>query len=166
MRWSDSHISLTENQLGQYWLARTSDSRRGSPRQPRSRTPATALIYGIGTVASRVLAIAVTETAWFALSAFVGLGVASSVINVTVITTFQETSPEAIRGRVMSLVTALGTAAAPLGMAAGGRIGEAWRGALSVVFGACGLGIAFLVALARHGVTSRDPENPVCSQSS
>jgi MFS family permease len=78
------------------------------------------------------------------------------VINVTVITTFQEASPQTIRGRVMSLVIALSTATAPLGMAVGGLIGDVWRGSISVVFGICGLGIAILVALASYGLTSRN----------
>lgn len=92
----------------------------------------------VGGVGCCVLALALTTSAAVALLLFIFIGVFSSMINVTVITTFQSTVPTQIRGRVMALVVAASTAAVPIGMGLGGAIGDLWRESLGAVYAACG----------------------------
>ena len=116
-------------------------------------------------IAFGVLLLATTDVSWLALAAFVLIGAQSSMINVAVITRFQSAVPAGVRGRVMALVIALATAAAPLGMALGGVVGDLWRSSLPMVFAASGAAIAML---ATFSWTSRDfgrffsREDPVC----
>lgn len=98
-------------------------------------------------IACGILALAATRTRWVALAAFVAIGALSSVVNVTVITTFQSAVPAEARGRVMALVVALSTAAVPIGMGLGGVAGDLWRRSLPVVFAACGVAIAILIVI-------------------
>jgi MFS family permease len=99
----------------------------------------------VGGIAGCVLLVAATHSAWLALAAFVLVGALSSIVNVTVITAFQTAVPSDVRGRVMSLVIAVSTAAVPIGMGLGGVMGDLWRGSLPVVFAGCGAAIAMLV---------------------
>jgi MFS family permease len=94
-----------------------------------------------------VLALAATRVTWLALAAFIAIGALSSVVNVTVITTFQSAVPTEVRGRVMALVLVLSTAAVPIGMGLGGVMGDLWRGSLPLVFAGCGAAIAILIAV-------------------
>jgi MFS transporter, DHA3 family, macrolide efflux protein len=95
-------------------------------------------------VAAGVLLLAATASTWVALAAFIGIGALSSIINVTVLTGFQSAVPPDVRGRVMALVIALSTAAAPLGMGLGGMLGDHWRSSLHLVFAGSGIAIASL----------------------
>lgn len=95
-------------------------------------------------VAGGVLLLATTDVSWLALAAFVLMGAQSSMINVAVITRFQSAVPASVRGRVMALVIAVATAAAPLGMAFGGVVGDMWRSSLPTVIAASGAAIAIL----------------------
>jgi MFS transporter, DHA3 family, macrolide efflux protein len=97
-------------------------------------------------VGSAVLLLAATREPWLALAAFVAIGSFSSVINVTVITTFQSAVPADVRGRVMALVIAVSTAAVPIGLGLGGVLGDIWSESLPLVFAGCGVAIAILTA--------------------
>jgi len=101
----------------------------------------------IGGVAGAVLLLAATASTWPALAAFVAIGACSSLINVSVITALQSAVPADVRGRVMALVIALSTAAVPIGLGAGGVIGDVWRDSLPVVFAGCGAAIAILIGV-------------------
>lgn len=95
-------------------------------------------------VAGGLLLLATTDVSSLALAAFVLIGAQSSMINVAVITRFQSAVPASVRGRVMALVIAVATAAAPLGMAFGGVVGDLWRSSLPTVFAASAAAIAIL----------------------
>ena len=101
----------------------------------------------LGGVAAGVLLLAATDATWLALAALVAIGALSSFINVTVITAFQSAVPAGVRGRVMALVIALGTAAVPIGMALGGVLGDRWRNSLHLVFAGSGVAIVLLAGL-------------------
>jgi MFS transporter, DHA3 family, macrolide efflux protein len=113
----------------------------------RARSRSVSISVCLGGVACCVLVLSLARTPALALAAFAGVGAASSIINVTVITALQSAVPNELRGRVMALVVAISTAAAPLGMAVGGLLGDAMRGALPVVFGSCGLALGALAVL-------------------
>lgn len=98
----------------------------------------------LGGVAAGVLLLSATRSTWVAFAAFLAIGALSSIINVTVITTFQSAVPAAVRGRVMALVIALSTAAVPIGMGLGGVLGDRWRSALPLVIAGSGVAIASL----------------------
>jgi MFS transporter, DHA3 family, macrolide efflux protein len=118
----------------------------------RVRAGASLIRMCVAGVACCVLLLAATRGSWLALAAFIFIGALSSVINVVVITTFQSAVPSDVRGRVMALVIALSTAAVPIGMGAGGVMGDLWRDSLPLVFGGCGAAIAILI-----GVSSQVP---------
>jgi predicted MFS family arabinose efflux permease len=101
----------------------------------------------VGGIAGCVLLVAMTPLPSLALAAFIGVGAMSSIVNVTVMTAFQSAVPSDLRGRVMSLVIAVSTAAVPIGMALGGVMGDLWRGSLPLVFAGCGIAIAMLTGL-------------------
>ena len=111
----------------------------------------------VGGVGCCVFALAVTTSAAVALALFIVIGVFSSMINVTVITTFQSAVPTQIRGRVMALVVAASTASVPIGMGLGGIIGDLWRESLATVFAVCGGAITFLGVL---GLQAAPPGRP------
>jgi len=102
-------------------------------------------VAGIGLL---VLLVSIARWPAVALGAFVGIGALSSIINIGVLTTFQLSLPSQVRGRVMALVVALSTAVAPLGMAAGGVMGDAWRDSLGLLFAGCGAAMVILITLA------------------
>ncbi|HUE86505.1 MAG TPA: MFS transporter [Vicinamibacterales bacterium] len=120
-----------------------------------SRVYATAsLVRGsVGGIACCVLVVALSTSTWVAMVAFAAIGALSSLINVAVITAFQATVPAEVRGRVMAVVIAVSTAAVPIGMAAGGVLGDVGRGSLPLVFAGSGLAIALLggISLATRG---------------
>jgi predicted MFS family arabinose efflux permease len=110
----------------------------------------------LGGVGCCVFALAATNLAEVALPLFVAIEMCSSVINVTVITTFQSAVPTEIRGRVMALVIGVSTAAVPIGMGLGGAIGDLWRESVATVFAACGGAIVILSALRLRVTESAD----------
>jgi predicted MFS family arabinose efflux permease len=122
----------------------------------RART--TLLRAFLGGIGCCVFALAATNLAEVALPLFVAIGMCSSVINVTVITTFQSAVPTEIRGRVMALVIGVSTAAVPIGMGLGGAIGDLWRESVATVFAACGGAIVILSAVSLRGTESADFE--------
>jgi MFS family permease len=79
-----------------------------------------------------------------ALALFFTVGALTGLVNIVVLTLFQVTTPSEMRGRVMALVIALSGAAAPLGMAVGGVLGDATGQDIPLVYGACGAAIALL----------------------
>lgn len=91
---------------------------------PLSPTP----LLVAGFVHSRGLALLVG----FALGAMLGL------INVNLVTLLQSSSPPELRGRVMGVWAALGTAVAPLGMALGGLAGDLTGKNIPLLFTAAG----------------------------
>jgi MFS family permease len=105
----------------------------------------TGCVAGIG---MSVLLLAAARRPEAALASFVAIGALSSAINVGILTTFQARLPSYVRGRVMALVIVLSTAAAPLGMAAGGVMGDLWRESLPAVFAGCGAAIVLLAVAA------------------
>lgn len=98
-------------------------------------------------VAASVFMLAMTTTPWVALTLFVAIGAASSMINVTVITAFQTAVDVQVRGRVMALLIALSMAATPVGIGLGGVLGDLWRSSLTLVIAGSGLAIAVLAGL-------------------
>lgn len=114
-----------------------------------TKVRAKAVLVGacVGGIGCGVLALAATSAASVALAAFAAIGVLSSVINVSVITAFQSAVPTEVRGRVMSLVVAVSTAAVPIGLGLGGVMGDLWRESIAPVFAACGGAIAILIAV-------------------
>ncbi|HUP45943.1 MAG TPA: MFS transporter [Thermoanaerobaculia bacterium] len=89
-------------------------------------------------IAMSVLLLAMTTQRFVAATAFVIVGALASIINVALITAFQQRSRSEMRGRVMALVVVLSTAATPVGMAAGGVMGDLWRDSLPLMFALCG----------------------------
>ncbi|MEP7010929.1 MAG: MFS transporter [Acidobacteriota bacterium] len=82
-----------------------------------------------------------------------GVGVTSGLVNVTVITLFQASTPSELRGRVMSLLIAMSRAVSPLGMAAGGVLGDLSHGGIPKIYILCGLA-SLLVSLSMTASTS------------
>lgn len=124
-----------------------------SPRV-RGRAPADRRLLRVCLLglASSILVLAAARAVWVAGGAFVMIGAMSAVVNLTVVTHFQSTVPNELRGRVMALVIALSTIVVPVGMAAGGLMGDLWRASLPLVYAGCGLSIA---ALAVAGLPHR-----------
>lgn len=91
-----------------------------------------------------------------ALATFFVLGALTGMINIFVLTLFQTSTPTELRGRVMSLVVAISGAVAPLGMGLGGVLGDLMAGRLPVLFTACGVATAALLALAATRQSFRD----------
>lgn len=71
-----------------------------------------------------IAAVGQVRDARLALALAFGLGLATGIININVITLVQATTPQQLRGRVMGLLTALTGGIAPLGMALGGVVGD------------------------------------------
>ncbi len=111
-------------------------------------------------IVSALLALAValamvglTSSPVLALLLFVGAGIFTGVINIFVLTLFQITTPGEMRGRVMALVIAISSAAAPLGMALGGLLGDATGKNIPLIYLAC----ATLIALLTVAASTRSP---------
>jgi predicted MFS family arabinose efflux permease len=101
---------------------------------------------GAAVIAGLVLLLARASSPAAALAIFAGIGVVSSVINIAVMTTLQSTASPEIRGRVVSLIVAVSTAAVPLGMAVGGIAGDLWPSSIHWIYAGCGLAIGALAA--------------------
>lgn len=113
---------------------------------------ATILPVCIGAIAGCVIVLSATSTGGIALAALFTVGFFAAATNVTVITMFQAAPPE-VRGRVMSLVVAVSSAAVPLGLALGGLLGDLWPDALRTVYAACGGALALLTVIATRSVS-------------
>jgi hypothetical protein len=96
-------------------------------------------------VAGGVLLLAAARDPWLAWISLATIGASASIINVTLITSFQSAVPVEVRGRVMAVVIAISTAAVPLGMGLGGALGEWWPNSLPGVFAGCGAAIGLLI---------------------
>jgi len=119
---------------------------------PPRRRPAVFVAAVAGTGASIVAAGQVGEPL-AALVLFFAVGALTGLVNITVLTLFQAGTPGPMRGRVMALVIALSGAAAPLGMAVGGVVGDATGKDIPLVYGAAG-GAIGLLALTATGLRS------------
>lgn len=73
----------------------------------------------------------------FAVTAFVGLGVAQGIVNVAWLSTIQAVVPERLQGRYLALETAIGYAAIPLSQIVGGLLIVLYG--VPVTFAAAGL---------------------------
>lgn len=109
---------------------------------PRTR-PAVFVAAVVGFGASFALAGLVRQPL-LALALFVTVGALTGLINITVLTLFQVSTPGEMRGRVMSLVIALSGAAAPLGMALGGVLGDATGKNIPLLYGLAGGAVGLL----------------------
>lgn len=123
--------------------------------------PGARLLGGcVSGIACCVLALAATSTAWVAVAVCVAIGLLSSIVNVTVVTAFQSAVPAEMRGRVMALVVAVSTAAVPIGLGAGGIMGDLWRDSIALVFVGCAGALAALIAVAARLPGFGDVLNP------
>lgn len=117
----------------------------------RISATATLIRLCVGGIATAMLLLAATRNAWTALGVFAAIGVQSSIITVTVVTTFQRAVAPELRGRVMALVIALSTAAVPLGMGMGGLMGDLWPESLPRVIAGCGVAMVGVAAIGIRG---------------
>jgi MFS family permease len=76
------------------------------------------------------------------------VGVMSGIINIHIATLLQSRTPGGIRGRVMSLVMAIATAATPLGMMLGGVLGDLTGKNVPLIYGACGVAAVVFIGAA------------------
>lgn len=93
-----------------------------------------------------MIVLSVVREPWVALLVTAGLGALTGLINILVITLFQLRTPPDMRGRMMAVLMALTSAATPIGMGAGGLIGEAAQGRIPLVYAGCGIAALLLVA--------------------
>jgi MFS family permease len=93
-------------------------------------------------IAGCVALLGLTRSPGAAVLAFATIGWCSSLVNVTVLTTFQLAVPAKLRGRVIALAVAVSAAAVPIGLAVGGVVGDLWRESLKHVIVLCGTGMA------------------------
>ncbi len=75
------------------------------------------------------------------------MGIQTGMFNIQVLTIFQTASPSEIRGRVMGLVTTMAMGMAPIGMAAGGVLGDLTGKNIPLIYGACGAMVALAAAI-------------------
>ena len=92
--------------------------------------------------------LGVATSRYLALTLLTAAGLASGLINVHVITLFQTATPPELRGRVLSLVIALGGAVTPLGMLVGGVLGDVTGMRLAAIFVGCGAAATATVSIA------------------
>ena len=85
------------------------------------------LAMGLG-----IAAIGFASEAWVAAVMMIPIGLGAGLINVMVVAWMQRRTPEAIRGRAMSVLSLGGVSLAPISMAAAGAIAD--LGAASAVF--------------------------------
>lgn len=87
-----------------------------------------------------------------ALAGAFGVGVATGVVNVSLITMAQLSTPPELRGRVMGLLTALSGGLVPIGMALGGVVGDLMGKNIPLIYSLCGAltGIAVLATCLRR----------------
>jgi|SRR5580693_2141545 DHA3 family macrolide efflux protein-like MFS transporter len=82
--------------------------------------------------------LALLHTVAAAIACFLCIGVLSAIVNVVVITLFQQDTPASMRGRVMGLLFAVSGAAAPAGMAVGGVLSDLAGRNIPVLYLTCG----------------------------
>lgn len=102
------------------------------------------LVSALFVMALTISSVGLVSLKWLALAVFFVMGVATGVINISVMTLFQVTTPGAMRGRVMGLVIALAGAATPLGMGLGGLLGDLTGKNLPLLWGLSGGAIALV----------------------
>jgi MFS family permease len=102
------------------------------------------LVSALFVMALTISSVGLVSQPWLALAVFFVMGVATGVINISVMTLFQVTTPGAMRGRVMGLVIALAGAATPLGMGLGGLLGDLTGKNLPLLWGLSGGAIALV----------------------
>lgn len=107
-----------------------------------------AMILGVGEAL-----VGLAPNVWVALPIGAGIGLGVGFLNVRVIAWLQARTPQAIRGRVMSLIMLSGVGLAPFSLAIAGAIID--LGAVSLAFAASGA-IIFVAALV--GLASGIPE--------
>lgn len=97
------------------------------------------LAMGLG-----IAAIGFASEAWVAAAMMIPIGLGAGLINVMVVAWMQRRTPEALRGRAMSVLSLGGVSLAPISMAAAGAIAD--LGAASAVF--IGAGALVLITAA------------------
>ena len=102
-----------------------------------------------------------------ALGLFAFVGICMGMVNISVITLFQITTPAEMRGRVTALVIAMSSAATPLGMLLGGILGDATHKNIQLIYVASGALMILLVAIAASRPDFRaflawDESSPAC----
>lgn len=91
--------------------------------------------------------LAFVQTALLALALMFLVGVLSGMLNIYVLTALQTSTETELRGRVMSVAITLAGGIAPLGMMAGGLLGDLTDKNIPLIYAACG-SIAALITLA------------------
>lgn len=129
-------------------LAYTAVSMRRAGRRNRPRIALAAMVC-IGPV---IAAMSMFTAPLASLALFALLGACTALVNVFVISAFQLGADPAVRGRVLALVIAVSGAVSPLGMLAGGFIGDALDGNAAPVYFGCGAG---MLAVATGAAASR-----------
>lgn len=104
----------------------------------------TALVGALFGMALTISLSGFVSQRWLALVVFAAMGLSTGVINISVMTLFQVTTPAAMRGRVMGLVIAIAGAATPLGMGLGGLLGDLTGKDLPLLWGLSGGAIALV----------------------
>ncbi len=96
--------------------------------------------------ASLIAAVGTVRNPFVALTLFASVGVCIGFVNILIMTLIQVTTPDEMRGRTTSLVIALSSAAAPVGMVLGGFLGDATGKNIPAIYIASGLLMLALVA--------------------
>jgi MFS family permease len=115
---------------------------RGRPPLASVFVPATLLCLG-------VTALAAVRDVWLAATVLFVIGLAQILFLASCNTTLQVTSPDALRGRVMSLYTLVFAGVSPIGAFVVGSIAEAFDVVAACAAGG-GLGLAAVLALTVH----------------
>lgn len=119
----------------------------GTLRIPPERRPAVILAALLVTSAA-LAGLGAVRAPLAALVLMLLAGVGTGLVNIQVMTLFQIATPDEMRGRVMALVIAMSGAAAPLGMALGGFVGDATGKAIPALYVGCGVVIGLLTLAA------------------
>ncbi len=99
-------------------------------------------LFGIGVCTA---ALGTSRSATLTLVLLFALGLLSGILNVSVMTTLQSSTPAELRGRVLAVTVALAGAAVPAGLGLGGLLGGLARPALTSLIVSCGAGIVGIV---------------------
>ncbi|HKI01707.1 MAG TPA: MFS transporter [Thermoanaerobaculia bacterium] len=120
---------------------------QGSPR-------AWSIIAGMLIVPTLYGTLALLNSPAAALAGAFGVGVAMGLVNVTLVTMAQSSTPPELRGRVMGLVNTLSGGLIPIGMALGGFVGDLTGKNIPLVYGVCGaLTVIVILATCLRGDT-------------
>jgi MFS family permease len=109
-------------------------------------------LIGLGTAA-----LALCRAGVLGLGILFLIGLCSAVVNVSVITALQESTPPALRGRALAVTIAVAGAATPFGLALGGLMGSVAESALPWVMAVCGAGILACAPFAPDRRRASDP---------